>query len=97
MVGPLASNVIDSLPTLADATPIYSHTIVLGAITPQGIGCLISLIGLIHIHVPPHNAKVSFYTWTAPHIRLRGTSGFTAAGIIPLGSTASRVFSSKNM
>lgn len=90
ILAPMAAALINSVPTPYDTLRISSKTIIAGAITLQGCGFLVSaliysafLYRLMTNGLPSRRQLPSMFVSVGP-------AGFTATGVIQLGSLASK-------
>ncbi|KAH7407726.1 C4-dicarboxylate/malic acid transporter [Cadophora sp. MPI-SDFR-AT-0126] len=90
ITAPMASSLINSVPSPVDTLRISSKTIIVGAITLQGCGFLVSaliysafLYRLMTNGLPSRRQLPSMFVSVGP-------AGFTATGVIQLGSLASK-------
>ncbi|CAG8982412.1 hypothetical protein HYALB_00007091 [Hymenoscyphus albidus] len=91
MIAPLASNIIASLPNATAAARINSIAIAYGAICIQGTGFMVSLMiysafiyRLMTQKLPRESTRPGMFVSVGP-------SGFTAVGIVQLGSVVPKI------
>ncbi|KAH9223560.1 voltage-dependent anion channel-domain-containing protein [Leptodontidium sp. 2 PMI_412] len=90
IVAPLAASLINSVPTPTDTLRISSKTIIVGAITLQGTGFLVSaLIYSAYLYRLMTNGLPSPRQLPSMFVSV-GPAGFTATGVIQLGTLASK-------
>lgn len=90
IVAPLAAALINSVPTPDDTLRISSKTIIVGAITLQGTGFLVSaLIYSAYLYRLMTNGLPSPRQLPSMFVSV-GPAGFTATGVIQLGTLASK-------
>ncbi|KAH7356679.1 voltage-dependent anion channel-domain-containing protein [Rhexocercosporidium sp. MPI-PUGE-AT-0058] len=90
IVAPLAASLINSVPTQTDTLRISSKTIIVGAITLQGTGFLVSaLIYSAYLYRLMTNGLPSSRQLPSMFVSV-GPAGFTATGVIQLGTLASK-------
>ncbi|CAG8955649.1 hypothetical protein HYFRA_00009603 [Hymenoscyphus fraxineus] len=91
MIAPLASNIIASLPNATAAARINSIAIAYGAVCIQGTGFMVSLMiysafiyRLMTQKLPRESTRPGMFVSVGP-------SGFTAVGIVKLGSALEKI------